>query len=320
MKTVFLDSQTFSPQISLNAIEQQVKQFVHYPLTSPDQVLSRCSDADIVITNKVVLDSALINKLPSVKLICVAATGTNNIDLPAAANAGIVVTNVADYADTAVAQYIFAQLLNYFQNISHHNQNTLQGKWHRSDTFCFLGQPINELAGKTIGLIGYGHIAKRVASIAQAFGMQVLISERKNAHTCRKDRVAFSQVLAQADIISLHCPLNKDTYQLINQQSLQQMKSNAILINTARGDIVDEAALINALQNRQIAQAIVDVVSKEPPTKSCLLANQQLDNLVVTAHIAWASMQAQQRIIDGIATNIEHYLTKQPINVVNPLT
>ena len=307
MKAVFLDLQTFSKQINTDVIDAQVESLVCYQLTSQQEVVERCADADIIITNKVVIDRNIIKQLGKLKLICVAATGTNNIDIKAAQEAGIAVANVANYAGTAVAQYIFSQLLEHFQHVSHHNNNVEQGKWHSSKTFSYLGNSINELAGKTLGLIGYGHIGERVKAIAEAFEMQVLIAERKDSSCCRFDRTPFEQVLQQSDIISLHCPLTDDTYHLIDKSSLELMRSDALLINTARGDIVDEQALINALKDKNIAKAIVDVVSKEPPTKDCLLANQQLPNLVVTAHIAWASLQAQQRIIDTIATNINQF-------------
>jgi len=316
MRAVFLDRQTFSQTIDLSSLSEQFSEFTIHQTTQPEQVISRCQGYDVVITNKVIFDQALLSQLPSLKLICVAATGTNNIDLNAAAAQQIVVTNAPGYAGASVAQYVIAQLLEYFQHINHHNQNTEQGLWQQSETFCYLGSPINELAGKTLGIVGVGHIAQKLIQMADAFDMKVLLSEHKGQAKLRAGRTAFEEVLAQSDIISLHCPLTPNTYHLINQHSLALMKPNALLVNTARGDIIDPLALINALNKQVIAGAIIDVVDQEPPPEHHPLLAQGMPNLKVTAHIAWASQQAQQRLIHIITNNVLAFKQGQIINQV----
>ncbi len=314
MKAVFLDQQTFSDSLDFTAISQNVEHLSTHQLTAAEQVIPRCLDYDIVITNKVELNEATLMALPDLKLICVAATGINNIDLLAAKRLGLAVTNAAGYAGNSVAQYIFSQLLHYFQHIDDHNNNTERGLWQDSDTFCVFGNPINELAGKTLGIIGYGHIAEKVINIAKAFEMNVLISEHKNAEKIRSGRVAFEDIISNADIISLHCPLDQHTKNLIDAEALKQMKETAVLINTARGAIIDSTALKYALSQQQIAYAILDVLEQEPPPADHPLIMQHLPNLQVTAHIAWASQQAQQRLIQIIGDNIKAFVTGERQN------
>ena len=314
MQAVFLDHQTFSQDIDFSILKSQTKAFTSYAITQPEEIVERCKDADIVITNKVVLDEAILNELSHLKLICVAATGTNNIDITAAKALGIAVTNVADYAGSSVAQYIVAQLLHYFQKVNVHNQNTREGNWSESPTFCMHGAPINELAGKTLGIIGYGHIAEKLTNIAKAFDMKVIIGERKGASAIRQNRVSFEQLLRESDIISLHCPLTPDTEKLINKETLSIMKQSALLVNTARGPIVCSDALRTALVNGTIAYAIIDVLELEPPPASHPLLTDMPENIAVTAHMAWASNQAQTRLIETLAKNIQAFLQGNKLN------
>lgn len=307
MKAVFLDLETFSENVNLASISQQVDTLTCYAVTEKKDILARCQHADILITNKVILDESILSQLPNVKLICVAATGFNNIDLNAAKKAGIAVTNVNGYAGNSVSQYVFSQLLHYYQNIAHHNQNTEKGLWPKNKTFCLHGNTINELAGKTLGIIGYGHLGRSIEKIAVAFDMNVMVSERKNAKVIRDNRFALEDVLANSDVISLHCPQTKETENIINDESLSLMKSNAVLVNTARGALIDSSALITALRENKIAYAILDVLITEPPPLNDPLLNCQLENLKITGHIAWASKQAQQRLLDLIANNILAY-------------
>lgn len=304
MRAVFLDQQTFKDEVSFAAISAQLSQITHYRLTSPKDIVQRCQQADIVITNKVVLTKKILSQLPELKLICIAATGTNNVDIDAARALNIAVTNVSRYARHSVSQYVFAQILEYYNQTSHHLKNTRQGLWQHSETFCYHGNKITELAGKAIGIIGYGHLGQAVAHIAKAFDMQVLIAERPNAESVRGDRLPFNEVIEQADILTLHCPQTPETEQLIDQKVLQAMKPSAMLINTARGAIIDDNALIAALEQHQIAYAVLDVLDQEPPSDSHPLIQCDLPNLKLTAHIAWASIEAQQRLIDMIGDNI----------------
>lgn len=314
MRAVFLDKETFSSAIELNAIEQQVSQLTCYANTSPNDVISRCIDAEIIITNKVLITAAVLAALPQLKLICISATGFNNIDIDAASKRSIAVTNVSGYAGQSVAQYVFAQLLEYYQQTQHHNNNTKQGFWSNSEAFCYHGNGFTELAGKTLGIIGYGNLGKAIATIARAFNMLVLISERPKTTEIRSGRTAFDTVIEQADIISLHCPQTLDTEQLINSDVLSRMKSSAVLINTARGALIDDNALLQALKNKEIAYAVLDVLSQEPPPQDHILLNSGLANLKITAHIAWASFESQQRLINFLSDNIVAYKNNQRLN------
>lgn len=312
MQAIFLDQQTFSTKISLDNIESEVSNLICYATTTQDQVIERCIDADIIITNKVMLSKKTLEKLPQLKLVCIAATGMNNIDLPAAEALGVSVNNVSGYSQASVSQYVFAQMLEYFSNTAHHNDNTQQGHWQNSPTFCFHGKGSQELAGKKIGVIGYGNLGKSVASIAKAFGMEVLISERPNATKIRENRHSFIHVLQQADVISLHCPQTPETENLLNSKTLALMKTSALLINTARGGIVNSQDLLHALKSNIISHAILDVLEQEPPSANhpliSALTNNEIDNLSLTAHIAWASIESQQRLIDLVASNIQNFM------------
>jgi glycerate dehydrogenase len=311
MQAVFLDQQTFSSSISLASIESQVSQLNCYATTTDDQVIERCKNADIIITNKVVLSESSLKQLPQLKLVCIAATGMNNIDLSAAKALGISVNNVSGYSQASVSQYVFAQMLAYFNNTTHHNKNTEQGHWQSSPTFCYHGKGSQELAGKKIGIIGYGNLGKAVANIAQAFGMEVLIAERPNTTEIREHRHSFTDVLKQADVISLHCPQTPETLNLLNSESLALMKTSALLINTARGALVNSNDLLHALKNNEIAHAILDVLEQEPPAANHPLINammnNEINNLSLTAHIAWASIESQQRLIDLVSDNIANF-------------
>lgn len=314
MKAVFLDSKTFSSNISFAAIEQQVSELTCYDNTSEDQVIERCKNVELVISNKVVLSAQLLAKLPNLKLICIAATGYNNIDLEAAKKLGIAVTNVSGYAGQSVAQYVLAQILEYYQQTCHHNANTEQGHWQRNDTFCYHGNAITELAGKTLGIIGNGHLGQAVIKLAEAFGMNILISERINSSQVRQGRVSFDQVIAQADIISLHCPQTSDTENLINSDILTKMKPTAMLVNTARGALINSIDLLEALTTKKIAYAVLDVLEQEPPLADHPLLNAKLNNLKITAHIAWASSEAQQRLINLLSKNIIAFKQGESLN------
>ncbi|MFT2091515.1 D-2-hydroxyacid dehydrogenase [Paraglaciecola sp. 2405UD69-4] len=318
MHAVFLDQQTFSANISLDNIRQQVTSLNCFATTSPEQLLSRCAQADIVITNKVELTQNTLEQLPKLKLVCVAATGTNNVDLAAAAQLGIQVKNVAGYSTTSVSQYVFAQMLEYFNQTNLYNQDSAQGAWQKSPTFCYHSGEISELYGKKLGIVGYGNLGKAVAKIAEAFGMKILIAERPYAATIRQNRLSFEQVLSEADILTLHCPQTPETENLINAQTLSQMKPSAMLINTARGALVNSNDLHAALKNKRLGYGVLDVLEQEPPSADHILIRAisaqepdlHLNNLKITAHIAWASIESQQRLLDLLADNISHFKSK----------
>jgi glycerate dehydrogenase len=308
MRAVFLDSKTFAPEISFTALTKILTTLTCYDFTQPEQVLDRCKNADIIICNKVILSKALLTQLPNVKLICVTATGTNNIDMAAANTLNIKVCNVTNYAQNSVAQYVFAQLLNFFQHIEQHNQAVREGQWQKSTSFCLHGMPIHQLADKKLAIIGYGGLGQAVAKIATAFNMQVLISERKGATSIRNNRVSFNEAISKADIITLHCPQTEETEQLIDSTTLSMCQPHCLLVNTARGALIDDHALISALKNKQLGGAILDVLNQEPPPANHPLLTEKLDNLIITGHIAWASIEAQQQLIELVANNINQFL------------
>jgi glycerate dehydrogenase len=288
-----------------------------YGTTTAGKIISRCKTADILITNKVNIDRNTLQALPDLKLICITATGYNNIDLVAARELNIAVTNVSDYAKNSVAQYVFAQLLHYFSQITHHNDNSESGHWSQSPTFCFHGNGSIELAGKAIGIIGYGALGKQVANIATAFGMKVLIAERPNTKDIREGRLAFLDVVQQADILTLHCPHTEDTAGFFDKNVFEKMKLSSVFINTARGALVNNHDLLQALSNKQIAYAILDVLEQEPPPSDHLLINANIKNLKITAHIAWASQQAQQTLIELVAKNITAFNNNEQLNRID---
>ncbi|WP_394175028.1 D-2-hydroxyacid dehydrogenase [Thalassotalea litorea] len=307
MRAVFLDRSTINQQINFDAIEQTVDNFSYFASTSDDKIVTRAKFADIIITNKVVISANVIAQLPKLKLICITATGTNNVDLDAAKQANVQVCNVAGYSTSSVTQYVFAMLLEYFQKTSQQIDDIHAGEWQKSSVFCHFAAPVEELAGKTMAIIGHGAIGQSVANVAKAFGINVLISERKESGHIRPGRVSFTDALSQADIVSLHSPLTPETDNLINKDTLSLMKRNAVLVNTARGQLVNSKDLLTALRSKRIAGAILDVLEQEPPKPGHPLLQQPMSNLMITAHIAWGSQSAQQRLIDITGTNIVNY-------------
>ena len=304
MNITVLDAATLA-NTSLDALAQLGK-LTCYDLTAKEQVVERCQDADIVISNKVVIDQNAMSKLTNLKLICVAATGTNNINLVAAKEHNIAVTNVAGYSTPSVVQHTFTLITNLLGNTHRYINDCQQGLWQQSPMFCRLDYSFNEIAGKTLAIVGYGSLGKAVADVARAFGANVIISERKG-QTPREGRVSFNDALTTADIISVHCPLTDETRNQIAAAELSMMKPSAIIINTARGGIINEADLADALANNVIAGAGVDVLSKEPAEQENPLALYKGANLLLTPHIAWASQESIVRLVNEIALNIQAF-------------
>ncbi|NVK24001.1 MAG: D-2-hydroxyacid dehydrogenase [Gammaproteobacteria bacterium] len=305
---VFLDSATLGPDVNLELLTRGDIDWTFYDYTTADETHERTKDADIVITNKVVLNKATLVKSPKLKLICVAATGMNNIDLDAAQNQNIQVKNVTNYAGSSIAQLVFSYILQLITHSAQYHELVHQGAWCQSKSFCLFDYPIVELEGKTIGLIGYGNLAKSVEKIANAFGMQILIAEHKGEDDVRNGRTGFQQVLTHSDIISLHCPLIESTTHLIGENEFNLMKTSAILINTARGGIVDEKALMAAIKNESIAGAATDVLTEEPPKSDHILLQESFPNLIITPHIAWASLEARTRLLKQVVQNIHTFI------------
>lgn len=316
MRIVQLEAESLIAAVRRPAFAHE---WVEYPATLPGQVVERLRGAAVAITNKVPLDAAAIAALPELKMIAVSATGTNNVDLDACRARGIVVSNIRGYAEHTVPEHVIALLLALSRNLVAWRETLLAGGWQQSSQFCLFDYPIRDLHGATLGLIGSGTLGNGVARLAEAFGMRVLRAERKAAATVRPGYTAFGDVLAQADAISLHCPLTPETTGLIGEAELQTMKPSALLINTARGGIVDEAALIRALTEGWIAGAGFDVITAEPPPAGHPMVDPALlarPNFLLTPHVAWSSRPAMQALADQLIDNIEAFAAGTPRNQV----
>ncbi len=304
MRAVFLDLSSLGPSdLDFTALQACADELVTYDHTNPQQVVDRLQGADIAIVNKVVLNAEILAQLPQLKHIQVAATGTNNIDLVQAQKQNISVQNCQAYGVDSVAQHALMLMLTLSTRLLDYREAIQAGQWSQSRNFCLLDFPVESLAGKTLGIVGYGELGKGVAKLAEAFGMGVIISTRPG-QASYDDRLSLDELLPQVDILSLHCPLTPETQNLIALPQLQAMKSSALLINCARGGIVNEADLIVALQNQDIAGAATDVLSVEPPPADHPLLQYQANNLIITPHSAWASRKARQTIVQQLANNV----------------
>ena len=316
MHGAFLDLSTVTDgDLDLEPLQSTLDSWTFNELTAPDVITEAIAKAAIVVSNKAVLDAATITGADHLRLICVAATGTNNIDLAAAHAAGIVVCNVRAYATPSVVEHVFMVILALQRRLAEHTAAVDQGAWGRATRFSMLDFPFTELARQTLGIIGYGELGKAVARMGRAFGMQVLVAERAGQPP-RPGRVELNVMLAESDVISLHCPLTPETQNLLTLGSLRKMRRNAILVNAARGGIVNEADLVQALKAGDIAAAAVDVLTTEPPVEGNPLLDAGLPNLLVTPHVAWAGRQARQRLIGELADNIQAFLAGKPRNRV----
>jgi glycerate dehydrogenase len=308
MKAVFLDFATMGPGLDLAVLENAVGELAVFDTTSAAQLPERIGDADAVLTNKMRLGREVLAGAPRLRFIGLTATGTDNVDLDTAAARGIAVANIRGYCTRSVVEHVFGVMLLLTHRISAYRQSVAAGRWQRSDMPFLLDHPITELAGRTLGIVGYGELGRGVAEMGVAFGMQVLIAARRHAQPVPDGRIAFDDVLTRADVVSLHCPLNEKTRKLIGARELAHMKNNVLLINTARGGLVDSEALAAALRERRIAAAAVDVLPVEPPVDGDPLLDYTGDNLVITPHIAWAGDRARQNAIDELAANIQAFL------------
>ncbi len=303
-----LDEASFNNKdLNLERLLKQLGHWQRYDKTAADEVIERLRGVDIAVANKVVFSREVLEASPALKLICLTATGTDNVDLICAKECGIAVRNVTDYCTNTVAQHVFALMLALTTQLFKYSRDATDGSWSNSDHFSVLAYPIHDLAGKTLGLIGYGTLARGVETLARAFGMNSVIANRPGGEP-QAGRLDLDDLLHTADIVSLHCPLTDATRGLIGAREFSLMKSSAFLINTARGAIVDNAALANALINGEIAGAGIDVLEKEPPLPDHPLLNSGVPNLVLTPHIAWASIDARQRLLDAVADNLHNWL------------
>lgn len=308
MKAVFLDAVTLGDDVDLAPIEQVTGGLTCHERTAPEQISNRIRGFDTVLVNKVVLGREHFEACPELKTIAVVATGLNNIDLDAAKEHGIAVLNVTHYGRSTVAQHTMALILALATRLLDYNRDARNGTWARSDMFCLMGHPIMELEGKTLGILGYGDLGQGVAERAKAFGMNIVLGCRPGQEAGSVDgypRIPLDELLAQADVLSLHCLLTEETRNLIGERELGLMKPTALLINTSRGGLVDERALANALRQGQIAGAGFDVLAEEPPRNGNPLLAEDIPNLIVTPHSAWASREARQRIVGITAKNLK---------------
>ena len=287
-----------------------------YGTTEAHETLERIRGADIVITNKVVISAQVFAENPQLKLVAVTATGVNNVDVEAAKQNGTAVCNIRAYGNESVAEHAFMMMITLMRNLPAYQRDVAAGLWENSPFFCHLGAPMRDLNGKTLAIFGRGNIGKTLATYAQAFKMNVVFAEHKNAQSVRDGYVSFDEAIRSADVVSLNCPLTPQTANMIGEAELQQMKPGAILINCGRGGLVDEAALVAALKYGQIGGAGFDVLTQEPPRDGNPLLKARLPNLIVTPHIAWASQEAANRLFDILVDNINRFVAGNPQNLV----
>ena len=313
MKIVIVDGHTLNPgDLSWDALKE-IGEVTVYGNTPSDLLEERVIDAEVILSNKVVIPNELLLRLNKLKYVGVTATGVNVIDLEQASKQDVTVTNVPGYGTHSVAQHVFALILNFTNNVHASSQNTKKGKWQEVGEWCYWDKPLTELAGKCLGIIGMGAIGQQVAAVGSAFGMKVIY------YTPNQKEVDYTygtleEIFQQADYLSLNCPLNAQTERIVNREKLKLMKPHAIVINTGRGQLIDEIDLANALKKGTIAGAGLDVLSQEPPTKNELLS---LPNCFVTPHQAWATKEARQRLLDMVVDNLKCYLSDKPQNVVS---
>ena len=316
MRIILTDCDTVvaNNDIDLSVLEQ-FGEVVYYPETSPELTAERIKDADIVIVNKTVVGKAEMEKATNLKLIALFATGYNNIDVKYAAEQGIAVCNAGSYSTSAVAQQVFAYILSHVSAVAKYDNDVKNGEWMRSRLFSFFSRPTFELAGKTLGIFGFGAIGSQVARIALAFDMKVIATTRTKKEYDGVEFVAFDELLARSDFLTVHCPLTPETELIFNAEVFAKMKDGAYFINTARGGVVDEDALLDALSSEKLSGAAIDVLTKEPMPTDCKLIDAK--NITITPHIAWAPIETRERLLGIVIENIRAFLDGKPKNKVN---
>ena len=312
-RIVFLDRNSLIADMRVPSFAHE---WVDHEQTRPEEVVERIQGADIVISNKVKLPGEILAQAPGVKLIAVAATGTDIVDLAYCRAHGIVVSNIRGYAVHTLPEHVFMLMLALRRNLLGWREDVRAGLWEKADQFCLFTRPVNDLYGSTLGLVGHGALGNGVRKLAEALGMRVLVSEHKGKTAARAGHTPFDQVMREADVISLHTPLTPETRHMIGEREFGLMKPSAILINTARGNLVDEAALVDALKSGRIAGAGFDVLSVEPPREGNPLIDLDLPNFILTPHVAWSSREAMQTLADQLVDNIEAFVAGAPRNVV----
>ena len=302
--------------LDLSPLEEVTPDLKVYDVTGKDQVEERIRDADIVFANKIRLSEQLLASASKLKLIAVTATGTDNIDIESARRNGIAVANIRGYCTESVVEHVFGTLLMLTHSLAAFRTSVRDGEWHTSADPFLLVHPVRELSAMTMGIVGFGSLGRGVARIAKTFGMNVIVAARPGASKVDNDRVPFGDLLAKADVVSLHCPLNEETRNLFGAAQFRRMKESAILIHTARGGLVDSAALVDALRSGEIAAAAIDVLPKEPPVDGDPILDYEGENLIVTPHIAWATNESRQNAIDELAANTKAFIAGEERNRV----
>lgn len=319
MKAVFLDFGTLGPgELDPTPLQDAVSDLTLFDSTTDEELAGRIREAEFIYTNKIRFDDAVFDLAKSLKFIGLTATGTDNIDLEAARRRGVAVCNIVAYCTQSVVEHVFGVLLNFTHNLSRYNALVRAGRWQEADNFCTLDYPLKELSAMTLGIVGLGELGRGVREIADQFNMQVLVARRVGAEASPKDgRVDLDELLEKSDVVSLHCPLNEQTREMLGAAQFRRMKNSAILINTARGGLIDSAALVDALESGEIAAAAIDVLPQEPPVDGNPLLDYRGDNLVMTPHIAWATVEARQNAIDELAANVRAFLDGERRNRVD---
>ncbi len=313
---VFLDRLTIRQDIEIRR-PSFPHEWVSFDASLPEQVIDRCRDADIIITNKVPLHKAVIELLPRLKMVAVAATGVDRVDVGACRKHGVIVSNIRNYALTTVPEYVISVVLALRRQILQYRQEVLNGRWQAEEGFCFFDKPIHDVRGTQLGIIGYGALGQATAKLAHGLGMQVQYCSPSSRDKDFAEPVELDYLLRTSDVISCHCPLNEQTESLIDGHAFARMKPSVIFVNTARGAIVDEQALAEALVNNKIAGAGIDVLPEEPPAAdSPIMRLVGRTNIILTPHVAWASQQAMQLLADQLIDNIEAFMEGSPNNVV----
>ncbi|WXL26914.1 2-hydroxyacid dehydrogenase [Ectopseudomonas mendocina] len=317
IKAVFLDHHSLDlGDLDFSSLESCFSELVLYPQSSPEQIVERLQGAQVAISNKVQLSAEHFAACPELKLILVSATGTNTIDLAAARSHGITVCNCQGYGTPSVAQHTLMLLLTLATSLPDYQKAIRAGRWQQATQFCLLDYPIMELSGKKLGLLGHGELGAAVAKLAEAFGMTVLLGQLPG-RPARPDRVPLNELLQQVDALTLHCPLNDDTRDMIGAAELSQMKPGALIVNTARGGLINEQALADALRSGHLGGAATDVLTQEPPRNGNPLLADDIPRLIVTPHSAWGSREARQRIVEQLSQNAQAYFSGAAIRVVS---
>lgn len=314
-RAVFLDAGSMGEDLRLEPLTALLPKLALYPRTASDQVHERIDEARIVIVNKVKLGRTQIESAKSLELIVLAATGSDNVDIMAAADNGVTVCNVTGYSIHSVPQHALTLMLMLATRISQYAHDVKNGAWIKAAHFALLHHPISELRGKKLAIVGYGNLGRQLEKLVSPFEMDVVLCNLPG-RPVKTERVNLDDALASADFISLHCPLSADTENMISRHEFERMKSGAFLINTARGQLVDEQALAQALKNREIAGAGIDVLSHEPPPADHPLLDPEIPNLILTPHNAWGSLESREQLLQGIIKNIEAFAAGKPVNVV----